>query len=91
MVKIFVPKHLGYVAKHHSLNIEGRIKVKYPDGTEKICTGITKFCTCGMSKNKPFCSDECIEEIRPPRIDNDYDRIKTLVNIKDEQFGKNND
>ena len=39
----------------------------------------------------PFCSDECIEEIRPARIANDYDRIKTLVNIKDEQFGKNND
>ena len=33
----------------------GRFKIVYPDGREEIVQGKTALCSCGRSRNPPFC------------------------------------
>ena len=49
--------HIGYSEKYWSiaLDVYGTHRLKYPDGTVEIREGKSSYCTCGQSKNKPFC------------------------------------
>ena len=38
-----------------ALEVWGKFKVVYPDGREEIVEGKHAFCTCGLSRTKPYC------------------------------------
>ncbi len=55
------------VKPHGSIAVRGPVVVRDPDGNEiprptGKHPGITKFCGCGRSKNKPFCDGSHREE-----------------------------
>ena len=35
--------------------IYGKFRIVYPDGTEEMVEGSTPLCSCGHSKQKPYC------------------------------------
>lgn len=37
------------------LMVYGNLKIEHPDGSEATKEGITAFCRCGASSNKPYC------------------------------------
>ena len=38
-----------------ALEVEGRFRIIHTDGTEEIIEGKTPLCSCGQSKQKPYC------------------------------------
>ena len=54
-----IPKiHVGGAAcftNQVALEVEGRFKIIHADGTEELIEGKTPLCSCGQSKQKPYC------------------------------------
>ena len=48
---------LGYNDENWSIALEvyGRHRIVYPDGSSEVVNTKSSFCTCGQSRNKPFC------------------------------------
>ena len=48
---------LGYNNENWSIALEvyGRHRIVYPDGSSEVVNTKSSFCTCGQSRNKPFC------------------------------------
>lgn len=75
-----------------ALEVLGTFKVFYPDGTEELLHGKHSFCTCGQSKNKPFC-DQSHQVISTPEgkrtlfeFLNDEERMEIMAKIGKEQW-----
>ena len=95
--KVFVGSHGGYVkydgvlgAESIALEIEGDFELIMPNGDKKIIENDKlSFCTCGQSKNKPFCDQthQRVHNVVEGEEDvwdqmDDYERIQTLISIK---------
>ena len=54
-----IPKiHVGGAAcftNQVALEVEGRFKIIHADATEELIEGKTPLCSCGQSKQKPYC------------------------------------
>ena len=48
---------LGYNNEKWSVALEvfGRHRIVYPNGTSEVVNTKSSFCTCGQSRTKPFC------------------------------------
>ncbi|MFA7227799.1 MAG: (4Fe-4S)-binding protein [Melioribacteraceae bacterium] len=49
------PENLVEISSNGPLLVYGTISVKNIDGKEEKKSGVTAFCRCGGSKNKPYC------------------------------------
>lgn len=50
--------HIGGDASYTNqvaYEVEGRFRIIHTDGTEEIIEGKTPLCSCGQSKQKPYC------------------------------------
>jgi CDGSH-type Zn-finger protein len=81
-------------AESIAIEIEGDFEFISANGKREIITdGKISLCTCGQSKNKPFC-DQSHQKVYNPiknRTDvwdsmNAYERIQTLLEVKDGQL-----
>ena len=95
--RIFVGCHDGYSkfdgvlgSESIALEIEGNFEIIMPNGDREHIQGEKlSFCTCGQSKNKPFC-DQTHQKVHNVVEDDtdvwdqmdDYERIQTLIAIK---------
>ena len=48
---------MGYSKNNWSIALEvyGRHRIVYPNGTSEVVNTKSSFCTCGQSRTKPFC------------------------------------
>ena len=81
-------------AESIAIEIEGDFEFISQNGKREIITdGKISLCTCGQSKNKPFC-DQSHQKVYNPikeRVDvwddmDAYERIQTLIKIKEGQI-----
>ena len=81
-------------AESIAIEIEGDFEFISANGKREIITdGKISLCTCGQSKNKPFCDQSHQQVYNPIKNRTDvwdsmvaYERIQTLLEVKDGQL-----
>tara|TARA_Y100000004_G_C8920322_1_gene415130 strand:- start:828 stop:1220 length:393 start_codon:yes stop_codon:yes gene_type:complete len=85
---------LGYNDEFWSVALEvyGRHRIVYPNGTSEVVNTKSSFCTCGQSRTKPFC-DQTHQTLQMSNGKESLfntltnaERIEMMQDIKKEQY-----